>query len=1175
MLGSGGMGQVYLARSAEHGSVALKVVFAAPDTALAHRFRREASALVELDIDGCVRGLDWGQDEQLSWLAMEWVRGPSLARVLEDGRAIDPDEAARIVAAVARTLGRVHRAGLAHRDIKPSNILLRPDGTPLLADFGILRHLDDTPRTALTQRPIGTPAYMAPELLKTDDVDWKRADLYALGVVFARCLLGRVPHGDWDIDAVDPRWQPILRSCLSTRPSDRPESADAFAEVLEGGGHRPRRPAWVPIALGAAVLLSFLAGVAWVQGPTDASVRAEAEAAFGAVSALIEAGRVDDADRVFEAALEGQSAAVVDALWRLRAEQIGSPGSWAEAWENTRGSGLRAVRHGLERALLDAGDMAALDMLLAGDADPDPAVWTANAVFHRRFDVLQDAPADALHPGHRALVDVLSQLRPLDEVASMGPRVGLPASGPGSLLERDGVQMLDTMPPLARVQDTLSDLDGRACPLPPDFRWAQWWNGQIAAITAGGDRSLYVIDPDTCAQREHPVVQTLDFAYINAVIAWDIDGDATDELALLVGPPYGYEVVVVGETGVLTRLTMGNVVGAAVLPTDASPTGSDLVVRVDPPHANGVVFDLQPPGVYRLRWTGTALEVVQSWDGSWPHMWTAQMLPDAPAVLALGNWTTMDLVVPDQPDVPPLRVDVLDWHSRPVDLDDDGDVEHLVLKDDTWWVLGMAADAGGEHLGALANPMPEPPEPTGDPAIDAARRLEGLGLPALAAERLGLASLGRVGADAHRSWAEVARLWLAADALERAADAWLEAADAGYAAGRRDALELLVRIGAIDRARALVAEADDETLDARIVRSLDGIDADFSQAPDAWALRAPLATWSADPGRLRFRSVGPAGVLAELGVRDSGMPARGFALDLTIERLEFGAEWTLHLMSAERSVAQATIRALGGRGDIRRNVAPHPYPVESWEGDDPTAKDRVRVTFSGFGDEGWFAVQRGDELVYRNRMELGPSSELLVERVQIRSTGLDGAMLDVSIEALSLWGMELGEPVALPPADERMNTAIRRTRLRTGSGLERLVPGDPRLLDLLVSTDLSWRMHRSASGVQDRLLSIPGVDDPAVLETAPLLALDRAEMLLAVGEPRAALDALEAIPVQDRDDLCVRHHAARWAVHRALDDADGQRAAREAASACGAGDKAVATALWWAGGEATDLGEGG
>ncbi len=1182
MLGAGGMGQVYLAQSADYGRVALKVVFATPDSALASRFRREAKALVDLGVDGVVRGLDWGQDDQLLWLAMEWVRGPSLAAVLEGGRALEPSEAVRIAVEVARSLSRVHRAGLAHRDIKPSNILLQPDGTPLLADFGILRHLDDTPHTALTQRPIGTPAYMAPELLKTDDVDWVRADLYALGVVLARSLLGRVPHGDWDLEGLDPRWHSILTACLSTRPSDRPESGDALASALESarrerwGGRPLRLSRWQVLAAGMGVVTVVAAG-AWLSMPTDSRDAVAAEA-FEPVEALYEAQRTEAAERVFARVLDAQPAAIDERLWLARAAVVDDAEAWAEAWEHATGVRRQTARHGLQRALLDARDFDALDVLLAGDDDPDPEVHAANTIFHRRLAAVQDGSVDVPAP-NRPILDALSRIRPVKDPEDTARALGWPATGPGSLVDFDApVQILQHHPSLARVDDRLQDFaTGRSCPIGvPSFHWAQWWEGRVAMITSGEDRSVYLLDMDTCAFEVHPAVATLDNSYVNAVTSWDMDGDGTDELVFLVGPPYGYELVVVDAKEVKTRLTLGNVVGATVLPTEQSTNGSDLIVRVDPPHANGEVFDLQPEGVYRLRWTGDALETVQFFEGYWPFLWSVDLVPDAPPVLVLGDWDGMGLHVPDDPDVAPIWMSGLDWHAPGADLDGDGDDELVVRKGQDWFVVGMAEE-GMSGADLLAMPVPELRPTSGDPAIDRARRLERLGLRELAAERLTLASLGRTGTDARQAWTEVARLRTDAGDVEQAADAWLEATKAGHPAARREALSLLARVGVLDKADALIRDAPAGSLDEHIVKALQTrIDEGFDRAPRGWALRTPLATWSADRGLLRLRSLGPAGVLARLPLAEAvespeereddggGAAPLGFDVRLQIDRLEFGAQLRIRLVSAEGIAGEAVVRAQGGRGDIDRNVAPHPWPEHAWDGDDPAIKDEVRVTFASLGSERWFTVVRNGSLLYRHPM---PDHDALpVVALEIDSVGIDGALLDVSLEHLSIWGVERGPPQPLPPADDEARAAIRRTALRTGSGLARLEPDDPeRLLDLMVATDLSWRMHRSASGLQDRVLSIPGIDDPAVLDQAPLLALDRAEMLLAVGDPAAALEALE--PLVDSEAVsCVRVRAAQWAAHRALNDPAGERAARDAANACGAGEKAVATALWWAGG---------
>ncbi|MFB7914504.1 protein kinase [Streptomyces sp. NPDC056061] len=202
-LGSGGMGMVWRARDiALHRDVALKEV-RPPDPALAEndpesarllreRVLREARALARLDHPGVVtvHHIVDGGEHAYPWIVMELVPGVSLAERLAEG-TLTPVEAAELGRGVLSALRAAHAAGIHHRDVKPANVLLRPDGSPVLTDFGIAAIRESTSLTA-TGSIIGSPDYMAPERIRGEEGD-PSSDLWSLGMMLYVAVEGRHP----------------------------------------------------------------------------------------------------------------------------------------------------------------------------------------------------------------------------------------------------------------------------------------------------------------------------------------------------------------------------------------------------------------------------------------------------------------------------------------------------------------------------------------------------------------------------------------------------------------------------------------------------------------------------------------------------------------------------------------------------------------------------------------------------------------------------------------------------------------------------------------------------------------------------------------------------------------------------------------------------------------------
>ena len=193
-IASGGAAIVWLAFD-EHLSrpVAVKLLHPhhANDPTVVERFERESRAAAQLNHPNAVRIYDTGREDELVYLVMEHVDGPSLREVMRSRDQLEPITVAAIGEQVASALGEAHAHGLVHRDVKPANILIASDGTVKVTDFGIAKALSGADATLTTPGTVvGTAAYVAPEQLEDTDVD-ARADIYALGVVLYECLIGR------------------------------------------------------------------------------------------------------------------------------------------------------------------------------------------------------------------------------------------------------------------------------------------------------------------------------------------------------------------------------------------------------------------------------------------------------------------------------------------------------------------------------------------------------------------------------------------------------------------------------------------------------------------------------------------------------------------------------------------------------------------------------------------------------------------------------------------------------------------------------------------------------------------------------------------------------------------------------------------------------------------------
>ncbi len=251
VIGRGGMSTVYRGTDlALDRVVAVKVALdplVEQSPVYLERFRREANAAAAIDHPGVVTVYDAGADGPTRFIVMEFVHGRSLADILREQSPLEPAEAADIAAQAADALSAAHARGIVHRDIKPGNIMVTPDGTVKVLDFGIARAVDSGTLTQ-TATVLGTSAYMSPEQALGQPAD-ARSDIYSLGCVLYEMLTGEPPfvaevaaavmHQHVRVQpkpasernpAVPPALNALVMDMLAKAPGDRPQTA---AEVRD------------------------------------------------------------------------------------------------------------------------------------------------------------------------------------------------------------------------------------------------------------------------------------------------------------------------------------------------------------------------------------------------------------------------------------------------------------------------------------------------------------------------------------------------------------------------------------------------------------------------------------------------------------------------------------------------------------------------------------------------------------------------------------------------------------------------------------------------------------------------------------------------------------------------------------------------------------------------------
>jgi tRNA A-37 threonylcarbamoyl transferase component Bud32 len=293
VLGKGSMGVVYEAFDPKlKRRVAIKTIRRNPldDQAAkdySARFVREAQAAARLSHPNIVQIHDFGEQDDLAYLVMEFIRGKELQRCFDARERFELKVAAGIMRELCDALDFAHRAGVVHRDVKPANVMLDLQGHVKLTDFGVAR-VEDQTRSRITQGDtlvVGTPAYMSPEQIGGGAVDG-RSDVFSAGVVLYQLLTGELPFaggGAWTIakkimqeqpappssinTSISPRLDVVVKKALAKNPEERYQSAGALSSALEQAAEdrrkagKPLTASQRPIALVGALGLALAVAV--------------------------------------------------------------------------------------------------------------------------------------------------------------------------------------------------------------------------------------------------------------------------------------------------------------------------------------------------------------------------------------------------------------------------------------------------------------------------------------------------------------------------------------------------------------------------------------------------------------------------------------------------------------------------------------------------------------------------------------------------------------------------------------------------------------------------------------------------------------------------------------------------------------------------------------------------
>jgi serine/threonine protein kinase len=269
-IAGGGMGDVWRGTDEVLGrTVAVKILLPAllDEPGFAERFRGEARTMATINHPGVVDVYDYGSDQQLAFLVMEYVEGDALSRTLSRVGRLTPARTMALVAQAADALQAAHANGIVHRDVKPGNLLVRPNGTLVLTDFGIARSAL-VGQLTVAGSVLGTASYISPEQA-SGAVATPASDVYALGVVAYQCLSGHRPFdGATPIEIamkhvrdnprplpadIPPPVRAIVERAMAKDPAARWPTAAAMAGVARQAASSLTTAVHQPVVNGAPV----------------------------------------------------------------------------------------------------------------------------------------------------------------------------------------------------------------------------------------------------------------------------------------------------------------------------------------------------------------------------------------------------------------------------------------------------------------------------------------------------------------------------------------------------------------------------------------------------------------------------------------------------------------------------------------------------------------------------------------------------------------------------------------------------------------------------------------------------------------------------------------------------------------------------------------------------------